>query len=224
VWKSKPPQGLGTRSEERTGDRSGEGVPMADPPRLRSNSGSREAILLASSRSVDPPPFAEEEIWRRLQFSTLGVAAGTAAVLTHRAASASGTLIRKAFSLTALKWGAVVAVVAAALGVAVPAASRSVRGSSRSSASTSALTVESDMLAAARAKLAEGDPRGALAEIARLSSQFPRGGLLEEREVVAIDSLGAMGDNEGARVRSAAFVRQFPASPYAAHLRRILEP
>ena len=80
------------------------------------------------------------------------------------------------------------------------------------------------MLAAARAKLAEGDPRGALAEIARLSSQFPRGGLLEEREVVAIDSLGAMGDNEGARARSAAFVRQFPASPYAAHLRRILEP
>src|SRR5260370_22877220 len=97
-----------------------EGVQMADPPRLRSNSGSLEAILLASSRSVEPPPFAEEEIWRRLQtLSTIGVAAGTAAVLTHRVASASGTLMSKTFWLSALKWGAVVAVGAPAVGVAV---------------------------------------------------------------------------------------------------------
>ncbi len=89
---------------------------------------------------------------------------------------------------------------------------------------TSALTVEGDMLAAARARLAGGDPRGALAEIARLSSQVPHGRLLQEREVVAIDSLEALGDNEGARARSTAFLRQFPASPYAAHMRRILEP
>jgi outer membrane protein assembly factor BamD (BamD/ComL family) len=89
---------------------------------------------------------------------------------------------------------------------------------------TSALTVESDMLAAARARLAAGDPRGALTEIARLGSQFPHGRLLQEREVVAIDSLEALGDNEMARARSTAFLKQFPVSPYAAHLRRILEP
>jgi hypothetical protein len=248
-----------------------EGVQMADPPRLRSNSGSLEAILLASSRSVEPPPFAEEEIWRRLQtLSTIGVAAGTAAVLTHRVASASSTLISKTFWLSALKWGAVVAVGAPAVGVAVHqglvmlkpavsapagekslrrtpppaldvvpqaaledrsapdavdlAASRSVRATSKPAMNTSSLTVESDMLAAARAKLAGGDPRGALAEITRLGSQFPRGRLLQEREVVAIDSLEALGDNEGARARSTAFLRLFPGSPYAAHLRRILEP
>jgi len=242
---------------------------MGDPPRLRSNSGSLEAILLASSRSVEPPPFAEEEIWRRLQaLSTIGVAAGTAAILTHRVASAGSSLVSKVFSLTALKWAAVVAVGAPAVGVAVhqglanwkptvsavaggrplrsspppaldvvpraafadrsdpdaidpAAASRSAR---RHSGSPSALTIEGDMLAAARAKLAAGDPRACLAEIARLSSEFPHGRLLQEREVIAIDSLGSLGDNEGARARAAAFLRQFPASPYAAHLRRILEP
>jgi hypothetical protein len=247
-------------------------VQMADPPRLRSNSGSLEAILLASSRSVEPPPFAEEEVWRRLQtLSTIGVAAGTAAVLTHRVASASGTLVSKTVWLSALKWGAVVAVGAPAVGVAVhqglatwkpavaaapaarslrgspppaldvvpqaaladrsaldtldpAAASRSVRGASKLAMGTSALTVESDMLAAARGKLATGDPRSALAEIARLSSQFPHGRLLQEREVVAIDSLEVLGDNEMARARSTAFLKQFPGSPYVAHLRRILEP
>jgi hypothetical protein len=248
---------------------------MSDPPRLKLIQGSPEALLLASARTVEPPSSAEEEIWRRLEtITTVGAAAGTAALLSLRPAATGAKLAGKGLWLAVLKWGAIVAVGAPAVGVAVheslpvilravhivaptrpaadkppimpavdskpapeaaqiaapdhldvvdPSTSRPVHPVGKSLTGLSALTKESDQLAAARAKLARGDPRGALADIARLSSEFPHGRLRQEREVVAIDCLMALGERDAARARSRTLLREFPSSPYAAHLSRVLE-
>ncbi len=87
---------------------------------------------------------------------------------------------------------------------------------------SSALKVESQLLAGARTKLAAGDASGALDDITRLSAQFPRGRLVQEREVVAIDCLAALGDRQGLRARALAFRARFPDSPYSAHVREVL--
>jgi hypothetical protein len=88
----------------------------------------------------------------------------------------------------------------------------------------SALQAESRLLASARSKFAGGDPQGALDDIARLSARFPRGKLAQEREVVAIDCLAALGNREAARSRALAFLARFPSGPYAAHVRQVVEP
>lgn len=86
-----------------------------------------------------------------------------------------------------------------------------------------ALRAESTLLASARAKLAAANYRGALDDVARLSAQFPQGKLAQEREVVAVDALAALGERLGARARALAFVQRFPDSPYAAHVRENAE-
>jgi hypothetical protein len=88
----------------------------------------------------------------------------------------------------------------------------------------STLGAESALLGAARAKLTSGNSRGALDDVARLRAQFPHGRLAQEREVVAVDALAALGDRPGARARALTFLDQFPASPYAARIRQSLEP
>jgi hypothetical protein len=95
--------------------------------------------------------------------------------------------------------------------------------SSRSREATSALRRESLGLGAARAKFATGDARGALDDVTRLSAEFPQGRLVQEREVLAIDCLDAIGDREGARRRARRFLDQFPQSPYVVHVRQLGE-
>jgi hypothetical protein len=87
----------------------------------------------------------------------------------------------------------------------------------------SALRAESELLGVARSRLAAGDYRGALQDVGRLQTRFPRGRLIQEREVVAIDSLAAMGDRPGARARALVFIQRFPSSPYSAHVHHIVE-
>jgi hypothetical protein len=98
------------------------------------------------------------------------------------------------------------------------------RSRSTSHALPSALKAESRLLAAARARFAAGDPSGALDDVARLAAQFPHGELVQEREVVAIDCLDALGDRAGTRARALAFRERFPNSPYTAHVRQVLSP
>jgi outer membrane protein assembly factor BamD (BamD/ComL family) len=50
------------------------------------------------------------------------------------------------------------------------------------------------------------------------AAQFPDGSLSQEREVVAIQALLALGRPEDARARAARFAQRWPGS---AHLRRI---
>jgi RNA polymerase sigma-70 factor (ECF subfamily) len=87
----------------------------------------------------------------------------------------------------------------------------------------SILQAESSLLAVARARLASGDPKGALEDVAHLTSRVPQGVLTQERELVAIESLDALGSREQLRSRALAFVDRFPRSPYARHIRRLLE-
>jgi hypothetical protein len=86
----------------------------------------------------------------------------------------------------------------------------------------SQLRVESGKLRAARSKLGAGDFQGALADISRLSAQFPHGVLSQEREVVAIDALTGLGERAAARSRAQAFLAHYPDSPYAARLRPLI--
>jgi hypothetical protein len=87
----------------------------------------------------------------------------------------------------------------------------------------SRLEAENRLVDAARAKLAAGDPRGALDEVARAAARFPQGRLAQERELIAIDSLAALGDQKAMRARGQAFLEHYPSGPYAQHVRNLLE-
>ena len=257
-----------------------------DPPRLRSESGTVEALLLRSAPNLEPPAEAEGELWRRLEvLGTVG-AAMASGVAAHAAASAGPKLIGKAAAnaiwLSLIKWGIVVSVGVLGAGAAtrfvvhrkatgsdviaksvttphateaskpsapivvapapieapapiatsesseppVMAAPHAHSSSSRarvesSAEARSALQAESLLLGAARTKLGSGDYQGALDDVARLRAQFPRGKLVQEREVVAIDSLAALGNRAALQSRARAFLSRFPSSPYAEHVRSI---
>ena len=90
-----------------------------------------------------------------------------------------------------------------------------------SSSEMSALRRESQGLGAARAQLSAGNAAGALDAVARLGLEFPRGRLVQEREVLAMDCLVALGHGAAAAMRAQAFLDRFPASPYEAHVRQL---
>jgi hypothetical protein len=83
------------------------------------------------------------------------------------------------------------------------------------------LDAESALLTEARGRLRSGKPRAALAELRQLDQRFPRGALRQEREVLAIEALSAIGDDASARRRAHAFLKAYPASPHAPVLRRL---
>jgi hypothetical protein len=87
----------------------------------------------------------------------------------------------------------------------------------------SLLEAESRLVEAARARLVAGDPRGALDGIAHVAAQFPHGRLLQEKELVAIDSLAALDERRAMQSRARAFLERFPRGPYTQHVRRLLE-
>ncbi len=89
---------------------------------------------------------------------------------------------------------------------------------------SSNLDAESTLLRSARERLENGDPKGSLDDIASMANRFPRGELAQEREVVAIQALLALGQHAAAATRTAAFLRTHPSSPYADSLRQALKP
>lgn len=84
------------------------------------------------------------------------------------------------------------------------------------------LVYEAGMLQSASAVLAS-DPREALSRLDRHEREFPHGQLAAEREFLAVDALRALGRHADARARAEALVSRFPASPYAARARRLLD-
>lgn len=87
------------------------------------------------------------------------------------------------------------------------------------------LDAESAMIAEARAELRGGDAHASMATLDRLRAQFPKGVLAQEREVLGIEVLAALGDAEGASRKARAFSDAHPDSPFTAKLRRfIIEP
>lgn len=82
-----------------------------------------------------------------------------------------------------------------------------------------ALRDESALVAAARTALRRGDGAAALASLELARTRHPRGALLQEREVLTIEALAQRGDADTASRRATAFLRAFPTSPHAAHVR-----
>ncbi len=66
------------------------------------------------------------------------------------------------------------------------------------------------------------DPATALALTQEHARRFPRGELVEEREVLAIEALAGLGRRSEARARLDAFRRRFPQSLHVARLERLL--
>ena len=83
------------------------------------------------------------------------------------------------------------------------------------------LSVEAAMITGARAQLRGGDARAALATLGRLQSRSRNGALRQEREILTIQALSALGETEDARRRARAFVASYPDSPHAAQMKGI---
>ncbi len=79
---------------------------------------------------------------------------------------------------------------------------------------------ESKALAEVRAQLRRGDTAGANATLQKLDSEFPRGRLTQEREVLHIELLSATGRTRHAAARAIKFLKRYPDSPHAAHVQR----
>lgn len=102
------------------------------------------------------------------------------------------------------------------------APAQAARRARRSSPSIEEPPDELSLLSAARAAL-DDDPGRALSLAADHARFHPRGALTEEREVIAIDALAALGRTQAARARADAFARRWPRSAHRAHLRTLLE-
>jgi hypothetical protein len=103
--------------------------------------------------------------------------------------------------------------------VAAPSSKKPVDNSARPRES---LDAESEMIAEARAELRRGDARASMATLDRLRAQFPKGVLAQEREVLGVEVLAALGDAEGASRKARAFSESHPNSPFTAKLRRFI--
>ncbi|MFO0549969.1 MAG: hypothetical protein U0271_16360 [Polyangiaceae bacterium] len=82
---------------------------------------------------------------------------------------------------------------------------------------------EAELVAKARSENASGNSAAALATLAQLDSEIPRGSLGQERAVLAIEALAGSGQRGVARERARAFIAANPKSPYVARLKPLAE-
>jgi hypothetical protein len=97
---------------------------------------------------------------------------------------------------------------------AAPAAAPPVKqGPGAASSAAAGGEPEVELLQRAQAALG-ADPARALALVREHEQRFPRGALGQEREVIAVGALVALGRTSEARARAARFVELFPRSAY----------
>jgi hypothetical protein len=77
---------------------------------------------------------------------------------------------------------------------------------------------EADLLEQARVAM-RSDPARALARANEHRQRFPGGALIQEREVIAIKALRALGRTSEADARAEAFAKAFPGSAFARKLK-----
>jgi hypothetical protein len=97
-----------------------------------------------------------------------------------------------------------------------PAAARSTKSPAGGTEAAPTAT-ELELVQRAQAALAS-DPNRALTLTNEHARTYPKGELVEEREVIAVEALARLGRSEEASRRAHAFVRRFPQTPYAARL------
>jgi hypothetical protein len=71
---------------------------------------------------------------------------------------------------------------------------------------------EGRLMGLAADSLRRGDAAGALSQLQQIEARFPRGGLVQEREVRMIEALAGSGRRDEASARAAAFLRAHPNS------------
>ncbi|PKN38080.1 MAG: hypothetical protein CVU63_16030, partial [Deltaproteobacteria bacterium HGW-Deltaproteobacteria-20] len=67
-------------------------------------------------------------------------------------------------------------------------------------------------------------PDRALALTREHERRFPRGVLAQEREVIAIQALAAMGEGEAARKKADGFDEKYPDSPHRRGVGEVVDP
>ncbi len=90
-------------------------------------------------------------------------------------------------------------------------------------AAASALAEENRLLLEARSALRSGGGAAALRSLSVLDRRYPRGALLQERELLRIQALRASGSHSEASKLSARFLERWPESPYRATVRPFAE-
>ena len=70
--------------------------------------------------------------------------------------------------------------------------------------------------------LRDGDPSRALRLVDDQARLYPNGTFVQEREVLRIDALTALGKKDDAHDRARAFLAQYPDSPHRVRLERML--
>lgn len=85
------------------------------------------------------------------------------------------------------------------------------------------LAAESGMLGRARSQLRRGDARASQSTLDKLDAQIRGGELVQERELLRIEVLVALGRSDEARRRARSFIDRYADSPYRAKLRGLLD-
>ena len=106
---------------------------------------------------------------------------------------------------------------------AAPALASAAPSSAFSGTHLSRLDAEASLVATVRRELHGGDPRAALGTLRQLQSQFPKGELGQERDVLTVEALVASGNSAAAKSKAAAFIAAHPASPLSTKLARLVE-
>lgn len=107
--------------------------------------------------------------------------------------------------------------------VVLPGPAPSVQAFPERDSTLGAMKTESARLARARTLLRSEDARGALAVLESVERDHPHGVLVQEREVLGMEALLALGELHAAQTRARAFLQRYPGSPHAASARRVLE-
>jgi hypothetical protein len=81
------------------------------------------------------------------------------------------------------------------------------------------ITEELALISSAKALLASGNARGALAKTAEHEKKYPRGSLVDERKLLRIRALCEAGKKELARQEAARFLRRKPGAAISARVR-----
>jgi hypothetical protein len=97
----------------------------------------------------------------------------------------------------------------------------SVPNRARATSAESTLCAQVMLLDAARMHAAAGDHRAALRVVERFERELPRGQLLPDAQVVALQALAALGDRDDLTRRAARFLAAHPLDPHTARVRRL---
>jgi hypothetical protein len=188
----------------------------------------RSSLVLAASSASAAPAVKTMKImsfkaWLAGGFIA-GVAFVSAGVVLHRSTSRESHVVPPAVTATAIAAPTLTPTASMIEAVAVddlPRADEPVRVANRAPAAAADKETEVALITAAENAM-PSDPATALSLAERHAAKFPSGQLVEEREVLAIEALAALGRADDATARAESFLGRNPHTPYRARVARAL--